>query len=1585
MLIIILLIADATFQDLKDHKSGPYHISWPDSWINSQIEADSNYISSVSSFKFYFKVQEFEGNLSSSLALISFPTDQEKTNCTINSLGISDQDWTATCSYSFDPSILIYGPLEVSIFESYTGKLIARNSATGFLAFDYGSEPSPGDLFVSYEDNKSEVVLSQTSLVFSFLVPSGKRLFPGDYFELIPDSEFGLGNLNLAWVKESGKLFVGTDVVVDRDELEQFRVFVVGLDNEIPEMFNVSFRLSGWVNPNTSRKGGRYNWILKVWRFGVPSIIHSFKGTGPSKSVDPGDVYIKSFQPNRSDALEENDYTKDLTAYWTLIFTAEHNIPALGRIEIGFAGASIDDYSIKSNERQTKSTKKSPLNYDPLFSYNETGFSLKTYFLSSTRVRIDLGQDQKVMRGHKLFINIYLTMNDIYQVTIGSIITKDYNDAVIDELKNEKIVKLNSENVHIMEKAEVFIANSKDNMTEINKINQVGAFGIVTWFETGLNMTNETTVELFLPIQIAIVPHEDFFTFTKRLYALVSYSAKGEKLDSDTFESASETLIEATSGHITINLTETQSNSTIFIFIGCGPQLDQTTYTQLIPTKTASEIILKFQNDSETFIYTSTFYFSNYSIDTSFMMLCSNVYQPGSPGKVTYYTPETPIAENYFFKIYFEFQVNESSVVKTFEVFTHSNLNDDDLYPCSNSSLGLKAISSNKLYYIQETNLTSLSNVIVVPLPQTIEGNKYRVLVSMYAVSEFYSNEYLLYSGCSNYFTTEAEDTTSGSPKSHDPLEKVILSSTTIMITLRNEPVDTDLNGEVELEPSWYSFMLITPGSWRTSDPILTPGTSLISDSYLFPYSVYYINSVNIIYETVYYMTYYVRFTTGWMAKSNLDYTFVIGYTVSKFDFSGIKCVSIKGSVKVKAEALLVYNYGPNVVSSYTYNSRTTDISLSFLSSITPIYKGSIIEIYLDYWYGCVTEDWKVVFGSNEISGTFDNHVWISDPLALDVPMNQEVNIFVSNVFLPKAEEVSVMGFKSIKVEFNETVYLTWEEEEDITYTEIIELVAAVQGNSQSTAWVYPNVQGGLNVTFGLSFEAEYTIPSGSQVSIYANFSKRDEVNKDLWVSHSFTSAQVKKGYLIIEVNEDIKKYDNFSLVFDKALSIGLNSNLTSSPVLLKVTCDDFDKTVVIKDSASDSLSQVYQIEKSPNISVNLFSYSSSSLIPGQENWYSFTVKLDSNLSAPFWIQLQASKDFNIIPGPYFERSEFEGMKLLRGKMLRGNDVLCYALHWIISCYIETDYYSNKTLDFKVFLKNGNFSGSFNLYFINSTGNFLVKPFYSDLKIRFDQGLNNFIDIKLAKANYSADTTGAYHDLNLWTYSNLVIERDEEVWVTVPEPYELEFSNPGIVKCSIFFYNNDKSSIDEIISKANCKIDGNTVIYKFESPFTLNSKNWTVFTLHGLETPVNGFKRKNWVFEKKLTQKIFTKKFQIMHFRNKDNKTDCSFSNLNSAFLGFNLNTEFTRLVVNNGKSIDLTRGVYAGPYLIESSDGNIDAMEIKIVATEVLGSDNKKDLEISDQGNFRLSYLELTDEFYLGTDASTPLGFYLIDWKVNG
>ena len=561
---------------------------------------------------------------------------------------------------------------------------------------------------------------------------------------------------------------------------------------------------------------------------------------------------------------------------------------------------------------------------------------------------------------------------------------------------------------------------------------------------------------------------------------------------------------------------------------------------------------------------------------------------------------------------------------------------------------------------------------------------------------------------------------------------------------------------------------------------------------------------------------------------------------------------------------------------------------------------------------------------------------------------------------------------------------MAWEEEEGVSYTEIIELVAAVQGISNSTVWVYPNIQGGKNVTFGLSFEAEYTIPKGSQVSIYGNLSKREEINKDLWVSHSFSNAYVKKGYLIIDVNEDIERYDNFSLVLDKALSIGLSSNLTSSPVLVKITCDDFDETVVIKDSVADSLSQVYQIEKSPNNSVNFFSFSASSLIPGQENWYSFTTKLDFNITAPFWIQLDASKDFDIIPGPYFERSEFEGMKLLRGKMQRGNDIVCYASHWIISCFIETDYYGNKTLDIKVYLKNGNFSGSFNLYFMNSTGNFLAKPYYSDSKISFSQTLSNSIDIKLAQANYSADVTKAYHDLNLYTYSDLMIERSEEVWITVPKPYELEFSNPGVVRCSIVFYNNDKASIDQIANKANCKVDGNTVIFKLENSIALNPKNWTIFTLHDLETPKSGFKRKNWIFEKKLTKEIFTRKFQVSHFRSKDNKTDCSINNMNSAFLGFSLSEEFYRLIVNDGQSIDLTRGVYSGPYLIQSSNGNIEAEVIKINATENLGSDNQKDLEISDEGRLKLSYIELTDKFYLGTDASTPLGFYLIDWRVN-
>jgi hypothetical protein len=88
--------------------------------------------------------------------------------------------------------------------------------------------------------------------------------------------------------------------------------------------------------------------------------------------------------------------------------------------------------------------------------------------------------------------------------------------------------------------------------------------------------------------------------------------------------------------------------------------------------------------------------------------------------------------------------------------------------------------------------------------------------------------------------------------------------------------------------------------------------------------------------------------------------------------------------------------------------------------------------------------------------------------------------------------------------------------------------------------------------------------------------------------------------------------------------------------------------------------------------------------------------------------------------------------------------------------------------------------------------------------------------------------------------------------------------------------------------------------------------------------------------------------------------------------------------MVNDGKSIDLAPGTYSGPYVIKSKDGDIVSENIQITGFEIIGNDKIKRFDMSEQGSYSLNYLKTNTSFFIGTNATTPQGFYFIDWIIN-
>ena len=194
--LIILSVTSAVknFQEMRYGDGlGPLEVSWPNTWVVSRFEADSNYLDTATTLYFYFTVVGLESDISGYYAGITFPDETKFTKCDLSYLSKVDNDWMASCAYDFGDD-LVYGPIDFLLAELSSGRIIARNKAAGFIAFIEGTEPATeSSLTVTYKDESdtsTHVVSEKDTLVFSFILPSESGMHTGDYIVITASSKF---------------------------------------------------------------------------------------------------------------------------------------------------------------------------------------------------------------------------------------------------------------------------------------------------------------------------------------------------------------------------------------------------------------------------------------------------------------------------------------------------------------------------------------------------------------------------------------------------------------------------------------------------------------------------------------------------------------------------------------------------------------------------------------------------------------------------------------------------------------------------------------------------------------------------------------------------------------------------------------------------------------------------------------------------------------------------------------------------------------------------------------------------------------------------------------------------------------------------------------------------------------------------------------------------------------------------------------------------------------------------------------------------------------------------------------------------
>ena len=1574
---------------------GPLKVSWPNSWVVSRFEANSNYLGSATTIYFYFSVDSNEV-LTGYYAGIKMPSDTSFTSCTLSYLSEEDNDWKATCTYTVSTD-LVYGPINFVLAKSTNGEIVAQDAVAGFLAFLEGSAPSADTtLTVTYKDESDttkHIVSGSESLTFSFALSADNSLYPGDYFILTLESDFKYGTPTVAMdtTLESSKAFPepsvyyvnsdnGTPLVTTDDYIN--KVYIYGCVDEIEGGSTITFTLDSVTNPSIVTTGGSYSWSLEVWRYGTNTKIALYTATGPSTSVTYGGVTVSDWSALTSSAIDKSaNVLRSLEAYFSLTFKFDHDVPASGTIVVDYTGATINDYDLVTDDLQVKDAYSS--NY-MVFVSTSGSASLTCTLTSEIKATITVGSTAALTAGSTVTLINYLKVGSSASTVTAAIQSKS-GTAVVDQLATASslTVQTSASNV-LLSNPKVYVTTAKDSITEITKVNTAGLHGLVVIFKSPVALAIGDAIDIYLPFSTGEASVQKNLAMKSGLWGTaIGYSSVTGFATGTVAASTAGTVSSASSGgKISFTLTAAITNiEEIILYIGSGSSTtSQNLYTPLVSLLEPTEVVLKFTKSSVNYYGTSILSFKTQSFTTAptVEFLCKNLLVDGSPVKVTY----TPVAWTYItgatVKVNFKFYDGSTAM----DLFTDMGLTAGDAYPSTNTNL--KVASDGTLYISVTASLTATAVSFYVPINTVTSGSSAKIDVYISVSLRSSDKSFNIYSA-SSIASTVSTATTASSADNGAPTAGALTTKINAVeeatITLKDATAK-DINADSSSAAASYSSILILPAGYSTSDTDIV-GTSLASSDSDFPFRVYFKENAGTISEAAGAVTSRLSITPNWeiyTADDTTKYTFAYAFATT---LSAASCITLSGNLVISAQTITVSGYSPSSTTSYLYNSRKVSVALTFVPQ-NIIYSGSLITIVLDGWTGTSTAGWTVKAGSTTLAGSVTSKTWTFTTTA-DIASGTSISIAITDATRPASGTADFQGFASISVSKDSNTYLSWTNSASTTTT-VTTATAKTQGASKASMWVFPDVAGSTDVYFGLSFTSTYLIPSGASIAIAGTFSDHSEVRNDLFTTHKYSSASVSSSTLTIVLSEDLEAGKTFELVFDMALDIPSTATSTNlSPVLVTVTCDDTSSTVAIQDTTSNAPKQYYSVSSAPTAKISSLEYDSVTSDAGFTSWYSFNLTLDTASDDEFWVHVDFSGDFNAIPGPTYELNDYAGALLIPAMDANGESVLCLASHWVVSCFFGEAVAEDGTVTLWLMIDNNQETGSVSVYITDNDYNLLYQPIYSSdtQSVDFENNLQNSIDLYFAVSE-SEEGNEVEFDLELQAFVDIEAKAGESLIAVFPYPFDLELSQGSSVECSLVYYNSDgdDESVDVILDDS-CEVDGNMVIFTLPEDQIFTSANWTLFSIFGVETPSSGFERTAWNYEGEILD-YSSGTFCILYEDSDDVVAGASFDNLNAAFTEFDQIGDYVRLVVNGGENIAVTPGTVSGPFIITSEDGEISAETITVQGAEDVDDDEEATIVLSDDGAYSVDYLNAEAEFYVGAQTGASFGMYYIRWEIE-
>ena len=1537
----------------------PLLITGPTSWQVSPIQLNSNHLDYFETIKILFNIVGFESNATDLYAEISLPDDDSATSCSVALLDEDMLDWVAECSYTVEEAGA-YGPLRITLRSSQEGQIIAENRAFGyFFVRDAMKDDVDNSLTVTYTDSSTLSISQEVSLTFSFSLSELEWILPGDYFILYVADDFTFEDLKFEFLTSEVEGLENTEIYYDKEDPTQ--IYIYGIDSEIEGYsgLRLNFTLSGFLNPPYSNIGDEYNWRLRVYRYGTPSVYKFIRGIGPEESIEAGFITVSSWIPKHT-ALKKY-VANGLVTYTVLSFKTQNVFPSDGILTIEVSGAILCEKIYITDSKQVAE--------------DEGECSLKVAFGSKYMecLVIDSTTSSKVecitsesIPAYTSFTMTALTTFKSTSISVTSLTTKAADDSVIDYLFESYSPTLTTASVLTVN--QLYITTASNDVSGVFELASSGAHGVVLAFNAPAALVASDTFTLYMPVSTASSRTSQYVALTSTYYSKyvigsgISFSSS-TSLSSAVVATSNKVVVSSGSIRFTLETSASSGNGIVY-YTGAGSNDSPNDIYLPLTVSTLtdySESALVLEKSGSVYIYAQPFYVSANTNDLTLSLIpfCGNVFQPNLPLKVSVSLPYDYNIGSLLVSIYFDDDLTSGN-----------SLSEGDFYPSENLKTDL--ISNGGLRF----NLTKLvkdsDNWFVIAYPYEMEGLSATVSITLIKNSE----EIEVFSNSAS------------------------ISSGTEILYMANS--DADINVQ---ETKGISFIV---------DPDDHDGTSLTSHTVRYAYGLprgfsLEKGSMTLLgHDSQFYesraaygtttisesstATFSSQITAPWYAVEGLQ-TVIFAVAIGT-DFSDDDCLySIKQSYTVSSSlAMELKSFSPTSQKAYTYGKIYTylNLKLTLPGFISP-------SSYIQFELG---DDWKDLYISDEFtsltlsgtkySGEYSDSTWISETIETKITGTLELSVLVKLPEVTK-DEVSTfdqyIGFNNVMVYYDGLLDSTpaifqWVQVTHDTDSKTKTKFSAgstISVNSEAEVYAFPDVVGTTSAFLSVIFTVNQDIPESSIILIDANLETDRSVSSNTWCSFGFQSVSISNGILTLVTDGLIEADSEIRILKESAFSF---TQAGFWQVKVTVTVDDHN---VIDDSDIPDDSQGFTVSTAPYVKLSQFSMIPGVTNAGTDSWYTIIATLNETLPYNTFIHLHLNKEFNSVSGPSYTFEDLPTQNFVEAQFTDGSFLVCENFNWIISC--ELGEIESLSLYFRIKLNTPASTGYSYVYFTNETGDVTVKPYYQSNSdwYSYNTTYQNCVDVFYAYANMNEENNGFTHDVLLYFASDLELQVNSVFVVDFPEPYDLDMTSVSNTKCQIIYQNSSTLEETVIYSSSPCSIDGNSVLLPAGlDSFSLSWLNWTIISIQGILTPSIGFSRSPFIYDLS-TSDYSTRNFRIAlaSMKSQSSLTQLtinyvSFDNIQSAFAEFASNS-LERIQINSGQTLTVAAGTYSGLFQLSTESKKMNSKKIIIT-----GVPRDSSIQLSNDGTYTLTSSEPSTSFWIGVASGTATGFYYIDWTIE-